>query len=168
MKLGIFSFNTEYTMPADELARECEARGFESLWLPEHTHIPASRESQYPGGGELPEEYAHMSDPFIGLAAAAAATKTLKLGTGISLVTEHDPIVQAKQVASLDRISNGRFIFGVGAGWNKEEMANHGTPPGKRWKVFTERIEAMKKMWTEDDGIISRAVCELRSYLVVP
>jgi len=137
-------------MPADEIARECEARGFESLWLPEHTHIPASRESQYPGGGELPEEYAHMSDPFIGLAAAAAATKTLKLGTGISLVTEHDPIVQAKQVASLDRISNGRFIFGVGAGWNKEEMANHGTPPNKRWKVFTERIEAMKKMWTED------------------
>jgi len=150
MKLGIFSFNTEYTMPADELARECEARGFESLWLPEHTHIPASRESQYPGGGELPEEYAHMSDPFIGLAAAAAATKTLKLGTGISLVTEHDPIVQAKQVSSLDRISNGRFIFGVGAGWNKEEMANHGTPPNKRWRVFTERIEAMKVMWKDD------------------
>ena len=150
MKLGIFSFNTEYTMPADELARECEARGFESLWLPEHTHIPSNRESQYPGGGELPEEYAHMSDPFIGLAAAAAATKTLKLGTGISLVTEHDPIVQAKQVASLDRISKGRFIFGVGAGWNKEEMANHGTPPNKRWKVFSERIEAMKAMWTQD------------------
>lgn len=150
MKLGIFSFNTEYTMPADELARECEARGFESLWLPEHTHIPSDRVSPYPGGGELPEEYAHMSDPFIGLAAAAAVTKTLKLGTGISLVVEHDPIVQAKQVASLDRISNGRFIFGVGAGWNKEEMANHGTPPNKRWKVFTERIEAMKKMWAED------------------
>lgn len=152
MKLGIFSFNTEYTMPADELARACEARGFESLWLPEHTHIPASRESPYPGGGELPEEYAHMSDPFIGLAAASAVTKTLKLGTGISLIVEHDPIVQAKQVASLDRISNGRFIFGVGAGWNKEEMANHGTPPRKRWKVFTERIEAMKKIWTEEEA----------------
>jgi probable F420-dependent oxidoreductase len=150
MKIGVFSFNTEYTMPADELAKECEARGFESLWLPEHTHIPAERVSPYPGGGELPEEYVHMSDPFIGLAAAAAVTKTLKLGTGISLVVEHDPIVQAKQVASLDRISNGRFIFGVGAGWNKEEMANHGTPPNKRWKVFTERIEAMKKMWAED------------------
>ena len=110
MQLGVFSFNTEYTMPADELARECEARGFESLWLPEHTHIPVSRESPYPGGGELPEEYVHMSDPFIGLAAAAAVTKTLKLGTGISLIVEHDPIVQAKQVASLDRISNGRFF----------------------------------------------------------
>ena len=152
MKLGIFSFNTEYTMPADELARECEARGFESLWLPEHTHIPASRESQYPGGGTLPKEYAHMSDPFIGLAAAAAVTNTLKLGTGISLVVEHDPIVQAKQVASLDRISNGRFLFGVGAGWNKEEMANHGTPPRKRWKVLTERLEAMKVLWTEDEA----------------
>lgn len=152
MKLGIFSFNTEYTMPADELARECEARGVESLWLPEHTHIPASRESQYPGGGELPEEYLHMSDPFIGLAAAAAVTKTLKLGTGISLVVEHDPIVQAKQVASLDRISHGRFLFGVGAGWNKEEMANHGTPPRKRWKVLTERLEAMKILWTEDEA----------------
>ena len=152
MDLGVFSFNTEYTLPADELAKECEARGFESLWLPEHTHIPASRESQYPGGGELPQEYARMSDPFIGLAAAAAVTTTLKLGTGISLVTEHDPIVQAKQVASLDRISNGRFIFGIGAGWNKEEMANHGTPPNKRWKVLTERIQAMKALWTQDEA----------------
>ena len=152
MDLGVFSFNTEYTLPADELARECEARGFESLWLPEHTHIPASRESQYPGGGELPTEYAHMSDPFIGLAAAAAVTTRLKLGTGISLVTEHDPIVQAKQVASLDRISHGRFIFGIGAGWNKEEMANHGTPPAKRWKVLTERVQAMKVLWTQDEA----------------
>ena len=152
MDLGVFSFNTEYTLPADELAKECEARGFESLWLPEHTHIPASRESQYPGGGELPEEYAHMSDPFIGLAAAAAVTTRLKLGTGISLVTEHDPIVQAKQVASLDRISHGRFIFGIGAGWNKEEMANHGTPPAKRWKVLTERVQAMKALWTQDEA----------------
>ncbi|MCE2488140.1 MAG: LLM class F420-dependent oxidoreductase [Desulfurellaceae bacterium] len=152
MDLGVFSFNTEYTLPADELAKECEARGFESLWLPEHTHIPASRESQYPGGGELPEEYVHMSDPFIGLAAAAAVTTRLKLGTGISLVTEHDPIVQAKQVASLDRISHGRFLFGIGAGWNKEEMANHGTPPAKRWKVLTERVQAMKALWTQDEA----------------
>ncbi len=152
MDLGVFSFNTEYTLPADELAKECETRGFESLWLPEHTHIPASRESQYPGGGELPEEYVHMSDPFIGLAAAAAVTTRLKLGTGISLVTEHDPIVQAKQVASLDRLSHGRFIFGIGAGWNKEEMANHGTPPAKRWKVLTERVQAMKALWTQDEA----------------
>lgn len=152
MRLGVLSYNTEYTMPADELARACEERGFESLWLPEHTHIPASRETPFPGGGELPKEYSHMSDPFIGLAAAAAVTKTLKLGTGISLVTEHDPIVQAKQVASLDRISHGRFLFGIGAGWNREEMQNHGTPPKRRWRVLSERIEAMKKMWTEEEA----------------
>ena len=152
MKIGVFSYNTEYTMPPDELAVACEERGYESLWLPEHTHIPASRASEFPGGGELPKEYVHMSDPFIGLAAAAAVTKTLKLGTGISLVTEHDPIVQAKQIASLDRISKGRFLFGIGAGWNKEEMLNHGTPPNRRWKVLTERIEAMKDLWTKDEA----------------
>ena len=117
MQLGILSFNTEYTMPADELARACEERGFESLWLPEHTHIPASRQTPYPaGGGELPTEYSHMSDPFVGLAAAAAVTTTLKLGTGISLIPEHEPLAHAKRVASLDRISHGRFLFGVGAG----------------------------------------------------
>ncbi len=152
MDIGVFSYNTEYSMPADELAVACEERGYESLWLPEHTHIPASRESPFPGGGELPKEYVHMSDPFIGLAAAAAVTKKIKLGTGISLVVEHDPIVQAKQVASLDRISNGRFLFGIGAGWNKEEMLNHGTPPNRRWKVLTERIEAMKELWTQDEA----------------
>ncbi len=152
MKIGIFSYNTEYTMPADLLAVACEERGYESLWLPEHTHIPAIRESQFPGGGVLPKEYVHMSDPFIGLAAAAAATATLLLGTGISLVTEHDPIVQAKQVASLDRISSGRFLFGVGAGWNKEEMLNHGTRPEDRWNVLTERIEAMKALWNDDEA----------------
>lgn len=152
MHIGVFSYNTEYTMAADELALACEERGYESLWLPEHTHIPASRESPFPGGGELPKEYVHMSDPFIGLAAAAAVTQTLKLGTGISLVTEHDPIVQAKQIASLDRLSQGRFLFGIGAGWNKEEMRNHGTPPNRRWTVLTERIEAMKALWTQDEA----------------
>ena len=115
----------------------------------------------FPGGGELPKEYIHMSDPFIGLAAAAAVTKTLKLGTGISLVTEHDPIVQAKQIASLDRLSQGRFLFGIGAGWNKEEMHNHGTPPNRRWTVLTERVEAMKALWTQDEGLVSRRVCQL-------
>ena len=152
MHIGVFSYNTEYTMAADELAVACEERGYESLWLPEHTHIPASRESPFPGGGALPKEYIHMSDPFIGLAAAAAVTKTLKLGTGISLVTEHDPIVQAKQIASLDRLSQGRFLFGIGAGWNKEEMRNHGTPPDRRWTVLTERVEAMQALWTQDDA----------------
>ncbi len=152
MHIGVFSYNTEYTMAADELAVACEERGYESLWLPEHTHIPASRESPFPGGGALPKEYIHMSDPFIGLAAAAAVTKTLKLGTGISLVTEHDPIVQAKQIASLDRLSQGRFLFGIGAGWNKEEMRNHGTPPDRRWTVLTERVEAMQALWTQDEA----------------
>jgi len=153
MQLGILSFNTEYTMPADELARACEERGFESLWLPEHTHIPASRQTPYPaGGGELPTEYSHMSDPFVGLAAAAAVTTTLKLGTGISLIPEHEPLAHAKRVASLDRISHGRFLFGVGAGWNKEEMQNHGVPPQRRWQVFTEHLEAMKKLWTEEEA----------------
>ena len=152
MHIGVFSYNTEYTMAADELALACEERGYESLWLPEHTHIPASRESPFPGGGELPKEYVHMSDPFIGLAAAAAVTQTLKLGTGISLVTEHDPIVQAKQIASLDRLSHGRFLFGIGAGWNKEEMRNHGTPPNRRWTVLTERVEAMQALWTQDEA----------------
>jgi len=149
MQLGILSFNTEYTMLADELARTCEERGLESLWFPERTHIPASRLTPFPGGGELPTEYIHMSDPFIGLAAAAAVTTTLKLGTGVSLATEHEPIAQAKRVASLDRISNGRFLFGVGAGWNREEMEHPGVPPKRRWQVFTEHLEAMKTIWTE-------------------
>lgn len=171
MDIGIFSINTEYTVPADELAHECEARGFESLWLPEHTHMPAvlgdfnpmhsanvenarhaAPEGAVAEGAFLGEEFAHMSDPFIGLAAAAAVTKTLKLGTAISLVTLHDPIIQAKQVASLDRISNGRFIFGIGAGWIKEEIANHGVPPERRWTVLSEKVEAMKQLWTQEEA----------------
>ncbi len=152
MQLGILSFNTEYTMPADELARACEERGFESLWLPEHTHIPASRLTPFPSRGELPTEYIHMSDPFIGSAVAAAVTTTLKLGTGISLIPEHEPLAHAKRVASLDRISHGRFLFGVGAGGNREEMENHGTPPKRHWQVFTEHLEAMKTIWTEEEA----------------
>ncbi len=152
MKLGIFSFNTEYTMPAAELAVACEERGFESLWVPEHTHIPASRETPWPAGGPLPKEYIHMSDPFSSLAAAAAVTEKILLGTGVSLVIEHEPLYQAKQVATLDRISNGRFLFGVGAGWIREEMQNHGTPPNRRWQVFKEHIEAMKALWTQEEA----------------
>lgn len=152
MKLGIFSFNTEYTMPAAELAVACEERGFESLWVPEHTHIPASRETPWPAGGPLPKEYVHMSDPFSSLAAAAAVTKKILLGTGVSLIIEHEPLYQAKQVATLDRISNGRFLFGVGAGWIREEMQNHGTPPNRRWQVFKEHLEAMKELWTEEEA----------------
>ena len=152
MKLGIFSFNTEYTMPAAELAVACEERGFESLWVPEHTHIPASRETPWPAGGPLPKEYIHMSDPFSSLAAAAAVTEKILLGTGVSLVIEHEPLYQAKQVATLDRISDGRFLFGVGAGWIREEMQNHGTPPNRRWQVLKEHLEAMKVLWTQEEA----------------
>ncbi|HMM74206.1 MAG TPA: LLM class F420-dependent oxidoreductase [Gammaproteobacteria bacterium] len=152
MKLGVFSFNTEYTMRADELAVAAEERGFESIWFPEHTHIPASRLSPWPGKGPLPKEYIHMSDPFTSAAAAAAVTKTIKLGTGVCLVVEHDPLALAKTVATVDRLSNGRFLFGVGAGWNREEMENHGTPFDRRWKVLEERVKAMKALWTQEEA----------------
>ncbi len=152
MKLGVFSFNTEYSIRPDDLAVAAEERGFESVWFPEHTHIPASRETPWPAGGELPQEYIHMSDPFVSCAAAAVVTKTIKVGTGISLVIEHDPIALAKTVATIDRLSNGRFLFGVGAGWNAEEMENHGTPYKKRWKVLEERVRAMKELWTTDES----------------
>ena len=152
MKLGVFHFNTEYSIRADELAVAAEERGFESLWFPEHTHIPASRQTEWPGKGPLPREYVHMSDPFVSAAAAAAVTKTIKLGTGICLIIEHDPLALAKTVATVDQISNGRFLFGVGAGWNREEMENHGTPYDKRWKVLEERVKAMKALWTQEEA----------------
>jgi probable F420-dependent oxidoreductase len=152
MKLGVFSFNTEYTIRADELAIAAEERGFESIWFPEHTHIPASRETEHPAGIPLPKEYIHMSDPFTSAAAAAVVTKTIKIGTGVCLIIEHDPLVLAKTVATIDRLSNGRFILGVGAGWNAEEMENHGTPYAKRWKVLEERVKALKALWTQEEA----------------
>lgn len=152
MHIGIFAPTTDYAVPTHLLAKACEERGFESFWVPEHTHIPVSRRSPFPGGGELPQEYSHLSDPFVVLAAAAAVTQSIKLGTGISLVVEHDPIVQAKQVASLDRLSNGRFIFGIGGGWNEEEMRDHGTDPRTRWALLGERVQAMKQIWTQDEA----------------
>lgn len=152
MQIGIFAPTTDYAVPTHLLAKACEERGFESFWVPEHTHIPVSRRSAFPGGGELPKEYSHLNDPFVVLAAAAAVTRTIKLGTGISLVVEHDPILQAKQVASLDRLSNGRFIFGIGAGWNLEEMRDHGTDPNTRWALLGERVRAMKEIWTRDEA----------------
>ena len=155
MQLGIFSFNTEYGIRPDELARALEERGYESLWLPEHTHIPASRLSPYPGGGDLPRPYYHMGDPFVSAMAAAAATKRLLVGTAICLVVEHDPIVLAKEVATLDWLSGGRFILGVGAGWNAEEMENHGTPFNRRFKVLEERIKAMKEIWAHEEASFS-------------
>ena len=152
MKYGIAMFPTDYAIQTDDLARELEARGFESIWLPEHTHIPSSRKSPWPGGPDLPREYWHTLDPFVALGAAAAVTKTLKLGTGICLVIERDPIMLAKEVASLDHISRGRVLFGIGGGWNAEEMEHHGTAFGERWKILRERIGAMKAIWTQDEA----------------
>ncbi len=145
-------FPTDYAVEPPELARMVEERGFESLWFPEHTHIPTTRETPYPGGGELPREYSHTYDPFVALTAAAAATPELRVATGICLVVERDPIITAKEVASLDRLSGGRFIFGVGAGWNREEMQNHGTDPGRRFGLMRERVEAMKAIWTTEEA----------------
>src|SRR3954454_20572044 len=152
MRVGVTIFPTDYSIGPAELARACEERGFESLWVPEHTHIPASRRTPYPGGVELPKEYSHTLDPFVALTAAAAVTERLLVGTGICLVIEHDPIVLAKEVASLDLVSNGRFLFGIGGGWNREEMENHGTDPKQRWDVLRERVEAMKAIWTADEA----------------
>jgi probable F420-dependent oxidoreductase len=152
MHLGIAMFPTEYAISPDELASEVEQRGFESIWFPEHTHIPASRRTPWPGGGDLPREYWHTYDPFIALTAAASATTRLRLGTGICLVVERDPIVTAKEVATLDKLSNGRVIFGIGGGWNAEEMENHGTDYKRRWRVLRERALAMKEIWTKDEA----------------
>ena len=127
MKFGVYMFPTDYAIAPAELAQALEERGFESLFFPEHTHIPASRATPFPGGTDLPKEYSHTLDPFVALAAAATATKSLLIGTGICLVIERDPIVLAKEVASLDHISGGRVLFGIGGGWNREEMENHGT-----------------------------------------
>ncbi len=149
---GVLMFPTDYAIQPIPLARAAEERGFESLFFPEHTHIPASRKSPWPGGADLPQEYWHTHDPFVSLAAAAAATSTLKVGTGITLVTERDPILMAKQVASLDTISEGRVLLGVGAGWNAEEMENHGVAYDTRWKVLRERILAMRQIWSEKNA----------------
>src|SRR6266850_5971708 len=152
MKYGVAMFPTDYAIQADALARELEARGFESLWFPEHTHIPASRKSPWPGGGDLPKDYWHTHDLFVSMMAAAAVTKTIKVGSGICLVIEHDPILMAKEVASVDFLSNGRMIFGIGGGWNAEEMENHGTDFKKRWKILRERVLAMKEIWTKEEA----------------
>jgi len=152
MRVGAFYFPTDYGINMVELARALEDRGFDSLFLPEHTHIPASRKSPFPGGGELPKRYSHTHDPFVALSFAAAATKKLKLGTGILLVPQHEPIVTAKSIASLDQLSGGRFIFGIGGGWNVEEMENHGAKYRTRFKQMREHVLAMKELWTKEEA----------------
>jgi len=149
---GVLMFATEYAVPPAVLAKACEQRGFESLFLPEHTHIPASRETPWPGGAELPREYWHTLDPYVALASAATATSQLRLGTGITLVNEHDPVALAKQTATLDYLSGGRLLLGIGAGWNVEEMANHGIEYRQRWQVLRERMLAMRAIWTQPEA----------------
>jgi probable F420-dependent oxidoreductase len=150
MDVGAAMFFTDYSMGAGELAQALEARGFESMWAPEHSHIPTSRRSPFAAGGELPKQYYDVMDPFVTLTAAAVVTNRIKLGTGVCLVTQRDPIQTAKLVASLDQVSNGRFLFGIGGGWNAEEMEDHGTVFKTRFKLMRERVEAMKAIWTED------------------
>ena len=152
MKFGVFYFPTDYGIQVPELAVELENRNIESLFVCEHTHIPTSRKSPFPGGGELPKKYIHTHDPFIALSFAAALTKKLRLGTGICLVPQHDPIVLAKVIASLDMMSGGRFEFGIGGGWNVDEMNNHGVEYKTRFKQMREHTEAMKAIWTQDEA----------------
>jgi probable F420-dependent oxidoreductase len=149
-RYGITLFPTDYSIQPPELARAVEERGFDSLFFPEHTHIPANRRTPFPGGGDLPKHYWHSHDPFVALGACAAVTKRIKLGTAICLVVERDPITLAKEVASLDMLSSGRFILGIGAGWNREEMENHGANYPRRWDLVREKILAMKAIWTQE------------------
>src|SRR5438034_3172650 len=149
MDFGVLMFMTDYAISAPALAQALEERGFESLWVPEHSHIPLSRKSPFPSGGELPKQYYDAMDPFVTLSVAAAATKKLKLGTGVCLVIQRDTIQTAKTVASLDQVSGGRFLFGIGGGWNQDEMEDHGTVYATRFKKMREQIEAMREIWTK-------------------
>jgi probable F420-dependent oxidoreductase len=152
MHVGVAIFPTDYAIPMAELGRAAEERGFESLWVSEHSHIPVARRSPWPGGPDLPRMYYDTLDPFVALASAASVTSRIRLATGICLIVERDPIHTAKQVASLDSVSSGRFLFGIGAGWNLEEMENHGTRPETRFRLMRERVEAMKAIWSRDEA----------------
>jgi len=161
VKFGITMFPTDLSIGPIELARACEERGFVSLYVPEHTHIPASRITPAPAGEPLGEEYYRALDPFVALTAAAAVTERLRVGTGIALVAQRDPIVTAKAVASLDLVSNGRFVFGIGFGWNVEELADHGVAFADRRAVVKERMEAMKALWTEEQAAYAGVYVQL-------
>jgi probable F420-dependent oxidoreductase len=152
MKYGVSMFPTHDAIDPGSLAQLAEAAGFESLFFPDHSHIPAGRQTPFPGGGELGREYSHTLDLFVALTAAAAATTELRVGSGVCLLTQRDPITCAKQTASIDHLSNGRLIFGVGAGWNAEEMANHGTDPRTRFALLQERVEAVRAIWSHDEA----------------
>jgi probable F420-dependent oxidoreductase len=152
MKFGIATFVTDEGIRPGPLGAALEERGFSSLYLAEHSHIPASRESPYPGGGELPRVYYRTLDPFVALTAAAATTRTLTLATGIALLQQRDVIHTAKEVASLDLVSDGRVVFGIGVGWNREEMRNHGTDPKTRGAKVNEQLAALKQIWTQEQA----------------
>ena len=152
MDFGAMLFATDLSIRPDRLAIELEGRGFESLWVTEHTHIPVSRRTPWPGGADLPEEYRRTLDPYVSLTEAAMVTQRLRLGTGISLVAQHDPIVLAKTVASLDLLSAGRVLFGIGVGWNVEEMEDHGVDPTRRRAIAREKVLAMRELWTKDEA----------------
>jgi probable F420-dependent oxidoreductase len=151
MRFGLSIFLTDETIAPDEMGRLAEQRGFDSLWLPEHTHMPLDH-TPYPSGGDVPRHYLRTLDPFLALTAAAAATETLLLGFGICLIIQRDPIVTAKEVSTLDRLSGGRVLFGVGAGWNRPELEHHGTPFDRRFGVMRERVEAMRALWTQEEA----------------
>jgi probable F420-dependent oxidoreductase len=150
IKFGASMFFTDYAMPPGELGVALEQRGFDSVWAPEHSHIPLSRKTPFPAGGDLPKKYYDAMDPFVALTAAGATTKNLLLGTGVCLVAQRDPIQTAKLVASIDQVSRGRFLFGIGNGWNQDEMENHGTAFATRHKRARETVEAMRSIWTQD------------------
>ncbi|MBN0043528.1 LLM class F420-dependent oxidoreductase [Streptomyces actuosus] len=152
MRFGVSTFLTDEGIGPAALGAALEERGLDALFVAEHTHIPVSRRTPYPGGGELPRVYYRSLDPFVALGAAAAATRTLLLGTGIALVVQRDPIMTAKEVATLDLVSNGRAVFGIGAGWNREEMRNHGTDPRTRGRLMDERMRATIELWTRDEA----------------
>ena len=152
MDFGVSYFSTDESIEPAALARLAEERGFESVFVTEHTHIPASRETPYPAGGELPREYSRIYDPFVALTTMAAATERIRIGTAICLLVERDSITTAKAVASLDRLSGGRMVFGVGAGWNLEEMRDHGTDPAERFRILRERVEACKEIWANEEA----------------
>ena len=170
MQHGVFIFATDQAMDVVALARAVEERGFECLFVPEHVHMPIDRDTPFPltPDGSLPEEYRRIHDPFVALGAAAGATTEIKLGTGICLVTEHEPIALAKQIASLDLISGGRFLFGIGAGWLAEEMEPLGVRFADRWKVTDQRVAAMKEMWTRDEAEYRSEFVDIPKTAVIP